>query len=51
MKNWKKIIVLTILVLCALGCTVTVESTWPGRWNTLDKAEHSVKHQEYVPRP
>lgn len=45
MKNWKKIVILTFLTICALGCTCTVQSDWPGGWGTKDHEQHTTEYR------
>ena len=39
MRNWKKVIVLSILVFCALGCEGSMSMHYPGKWNAIDVRE------------
>ena len=50
MKNWKKILILTALTFCALGCTMTIEGDWPGGWSNLDNTQHQNNYKTDSPR-
>ena len=50
MKNWKKIIVLTILTFAALGCTAEMTMHYPGKHNAIDRHESgATTYKGYVP--